>query len=579
MKSKISNRTVKVSADESKGKERIIYPLLIFAFWLVACIICQFIFPHRLVWDEVAYLSVARGIAEDFDFGSRAYTIMGILNDGYPTHFIHYPLFPIYVALFFKLFGVSLTVGYFSTWFAALGVCLLIYFIFLLLSENNYKLAFIAALSYLFYPSILKNCDSAMMEQFGCFLLCLSTYLILKDYVKGSFTYWTVLKFIFSFLILWSYKTIFIGFLIGSMLLIWLAYSPQFTGKKLSSKIPMPVFIFLSFGVFAVLFYMFKQFVFYPVTPLMNYSPEQEIKQAYADFLGGLFNDFPNNLLSNIKYFFNVIIGSYFIYPTNAVYDTSEYANFKNSILVTSSYYVLDCVYFFFFLLMIIFTCSSWKKLNPQEKLFTSFTLFTIVVFNVILCLIVKPYHENLWRYNMYYLPLYLCTLCLLLGKLSLYFKSYITEHPKATIALLVSLFVFLYIPLFLSSITHYLYYESVFHLRAKQNDELIKSFVKDTKPKFVYFKDGIHTTFTNYPIKQVAKDATNDQLLHVNKILPEPIEFLFLRPNDWLYENNKESIVMGGPILNNQYKLYGFSRDGEIIVYRFDKTNKEIGK
>lgn len=568
MKKKTTLSKVSDNSDPAFSN-KMLYPLLIFIVWLVSYLICQIVFPHNLVWDEVAYLSVARGIAENFDFGARSYTVMGILNYGYPTHLIHFPICSLYIALFFKLFGSSLTVGYLSTWVAALGVCFLAYFIFLLLSENNYKLSFIVSMSYLFFPDVLKNCDSGMMEQFANFLLCLFVYLILKDYVKGTFGYITLLKFIVSFLVLWLYKTVFVGYLFGAFVLICLAYIPRITGKKITTKIPLPIFLALSFSSFAILFYGFKNYIFYPLAPMVNFSMQQEAKQVYAEFLGGVFNDFPNNILSNLHYFFTVIVGSYFIYPTTLTTSTGEYASFQNSILATSCCYVLDGVYFFGFVLMIVFAFISWKKLNPQQKVFIGFSLSSIMIFNLILCTIMKTYHENLWRYNTYYLPLYLCSFWILLKEQKIYFKPFISEHPKTSKLLLLIVFIFLYMPLFLSSIKHYINYEDNFHRRAKFNDEIVKSVVKDEKPAFVYFNDGIHTTFTGYPTKQVFKDATNEQLLKVNSILPEPIAYLFLRPGDWLFNSNQESILKGLPILNDQYKFYGFNKNAQIVVYK----------
>jgi len=134
---------------------------------------------------------------------------------------------------------------------------------------------------------------------------------------------------------------------------------------------------------------------------------------------------------------------------------------------------------------------------------------------------------------------------------------------------LLLIFLVCFYIPLFVSAIKHYCDFEKSFYDRAHNNAELIKSFIKDSKPAFIYFNDGIHTTFTDYPIRQIFKDATNEQLLKINAILPEPIEFLFLHQYDWLFQMNKEQILSGKPIVNNEYQVYGYTNDSRIIVYR----------
>ena len=213
-------------------KGKFFYPLLIFIIWLIAYIVSQLLFDQKLGWDEVAYMSVARGIAEDFDFSARTYTVMGLIKQGYPTHFINFPVFSIFLAIFFKSFGASLNVAYFSTWLCALGVCLLIYFISLLLIENSHKAALVISLSYLFCPGILKNCDTALMEQMGCFLICLSAYLLLKDYSKRVFNLGTLVKVVFSFLIIWLYKSLFIGFFFGVLVFILLAYNPKLRRQR-----------------------------------------------------------------------------------------------------------------------------------------------------------------------------------------------------------------------------------------------------------------------------------------------------------------------------------------------------------
>ena len=218
---------------------------------------------------------------------------------------------------------------------------------------------------------------------------------------------------------------------------------------------------------------------------------------------------------------------------------------------------------------MITMTFASWKKLNPVARIFISFSLGSILFFNLSLIMVFKVYHENFWRYNSNYLPLYICSFAVLLYSNLEYFKLFNMEHPRISRILLTCTFIFVYIPLFISTINHYTDYEKSFYNRAHANAELVKYFVKDSKPAFIYFNDGIHSTFTDYPIKQVFKDATNEQLLQANSILPQPIEFLFLNQRDWLFQINKEKIVKAAPIINDEYKMYGYTADGSIVVYK----------
>ncbi|MBI3591342.1 MAG: hypothetical protein HY094_08220 [Candidatus Melainabacteria bacterium] len=572
MKSNLKNKQNNIDSAASK-KKNYLYVSLIVVIWLLTYVLWDLVlFKHNLGWDEVSYLSVAKGIAKDFDFSSRSYTIMGLLKHGYPTNLINFPVFSIYLATFFKLFGFSLKVAYFSTWFAALGVCILIYFIFLTISENSHKLAFIVAMSYLYSPGIIKNCNTALMEQVGCLLLCLMVFFILRDYVKGKFDYFTVLKFSFSFLILWLYKSLFIGYFFGAFVFICLAYNSKIIGKKIETKIPLPVFLLLSYGLFVVLYYVLMKFVFLPVAPMMNFSPAQENSQIYADFLGGFFNNFSVNLLRNIDFFFKAILGPYIIYPTSIDDRTGPYVNYTADILTMTSYYFFVGIYFFVFLLMLVLTFALWKNLTSVEKIFISLVVGTIICFNLIFNFLFMTYIYNVWRYNVYSLPLYLCYLGIIAKNIFPYKRPFISDHPHVTKVLAFMFIVFIYVPLFLSSTIHFLRFEKGFHERAMINAQLIRSVIKNTDAKFVYMNDGTHTVFDDYPVRWIFKDATNEQLLQVNKILPSPIDFLFLRPSDWLFKNNQELISKGAPIIDGQYVLYGLNQDAHLVVYKLNK-------
>ena len=551
--------------ENNDKKSNYFYIGLIVLIWLITYLVCQVLFDQKLGWDEVAYMSVAKGITENFDFSARAYTVMGILKHGYPTHLINFPIYPIYLAIFFKLFGCSLKIAYFSTWLSALGVCILIYYIFLLISEDNKKLAFLVSMSYLFSPGIIKNCDSALMEQTGCLLLCLAVYFILKDYVSGNFNHFTILKFSFSFLILWIYKSLFIGFFFGAFVFICLAYNSKISGKKLNTKIPLFLFLTLSYGIFAVLFCILAKFVFLPVAPMMTFADIQGAQQLYADFLGGAFVNFPENLIKNMKDFFTIIVSPYFIYPT-------YYSKYAPSLLLSTSNIILVGVYFFILLIVSTLTLASWKKLSPQAKLFVSLTLGTILTFNFIFNFLFTTTFGNIWRYNLYSLPLYLCTLGIVLKTNYEYLKPFVFDHPRAGSTIFILFFVLGYIPLYLSTIKQYLFMEDAYHTTAKNNSKIVDTFVQNENPQFIYFSDGIHSTFLRYPMKQVMKEATNEQLEQINKILPKSIEYLFLRPSDWLFQNNQDLILKGAPIINEQYKYLGFDKDAQIVVYKLNQ-------
>lgn len=548
-----------------QAKSNVFYISWIILIWLITYISCNVLWEQRLGWDEVNYLGVAKGIATDFDFSARFYTIMGIIKRGYPTHFINFPIFSAILALFLRAFGMNIHVAYFSTWLFALGVCIFIFLIFNLLSKNN-KLSFFVSMSYLFMPGMIKNCDTALMEQCGCFLLCLFFYFILKDFARGNLTYLTALKFGTTFLVLWLYKSLYVGVFFGAFIVILLVYNKKFSNGTIRVQVPLPVFLFLSYGLFAISFYALQKYVFLPVAPMLSFSPDKEINQTYADALAGFFDSFPNSLFNNIYQFLGGIVTPYIIYPCT-------FHDIHRSTYVHTGSFVLVWIYFFLFLINLILTFASWKKLSVLERIFVLFTVVTILSFNTIFNTLFSTNHGNIWRYNMYTLPLYLCYLVIISRANFEYKKMFLNDHPKVYRALVILFLIFTYIPLFASKLSHDLYLENNYHQYARFNAQIVKNFVGSSNPKFIYFNDGTHVTWDLYPTKQVMKDATNEQLLQVNRILGEPIEFLFLKQKDWLFQNNKDLILMAEPIINNQYLFYGFDKDSQTVVYRFNRV------
>lgn len=546
-------------------KSNILYVSLIIIIWLCAYIFFQVAFEQKLGWDEINYMSQARGIAQDFDFSARSYTIIGLLKYGYPTNLINYPIYPLFLAIFFKVFGVSMYVAYFSNWLCALGVCILTYFIFLTLSDNSHKLAFAVSMFYLFAPGILKNCDSGMMEQCGCFLLCLFLLLILKDYKRSIFNVWTLVKITISLLILFLYKSLYIGYFFGIFVLIFLTYKTNIISKVINTKIPFFVSFISSFGSFVIFTYVLSKWIFLPVAPMMNFSPEQDLTQEYADFLGGYFNNFSVNLTKNLIYFLKNIIAPYFIYPTSYIPYTGE-------ILQTTSWFVFLGIYFIVFLLILLLTFSGWKNMTPVQRLFVCFSITTIISFNLIFDVLFRSYHTNILRYNSYYLPIYFCLVAIVLKANLEYVKSFVTGYPLLTKLIGFIFILFIYMPMSLSALVQYLYNEDYYHVPARERAEFIEKVIGNTKPKFIYFNDGTHTAYVTYPVVQIFKDATNEQLIQANKVLPEPIEYLFLRPSDWLVRNNKDLILKGEPIVNGMYKLLGYNEKEHIVVYKLNK-------
>lgn len=533
---------------------------LIFIVWLFLYALCQFVFDQKLGWDEVSYMSVAKGIATDFDFSSRAYTIMGLLKHGYPSHLINYPLSSFYIALFFKLFGCSLKVAYFSSWLAALGVSILIFYTFKLLFPDSNKLAFILAISYFLYPGILKNIDSAMMEQFGNFFMMLSVYFIFRDCKKRVFNWVTLIKLSFSLLILWLYKTLFVGIFFGFfILLLYSAFNK--TKEEIGFKIKPLFFIPSIYLLFGLLFCICQKFVFLPVAPMMNFSSDKEARQIYSDFLGGFFLDFPENLIVNLRILLEVI-KTYFVYPFPYIEPESQFFVFIPFVMITAGY-------FFILSIILVLLYAFWKSFEPIQKSFMIFSIVSILSFNLLFNCLFSTTYENIWRYNLYYLPLFLIAFGVVLKRLKGYIKPFYEDHKFASLLHLTVGIIGLYLPPSLSIIKVQNFFYDQYHGVAKINSDIVRHFLKDDKPAFIYLNQGAHVTWEMYPMKQVFKDATNEQLLKVNNILPEPIRYLFLYKSDWLYRNNESLILKQSPIIDNKYVFYGYEPSYQIFVYK----------
>jgi len=262
---------------------------------------------------------------------------------------------------------------------------------------------------------------------------------------------------------------------------------------------------------------------------MMSFSYEQEINQTYADFLGGYLNNFCGNVFSSVKYFFSVIIPPFFIMPSSFTPGPGDLQ------MLTGLYFSLK-IYYFLIFIMIVLTFAYWKRLLPLEKVFVLFSLSSIIFFNIVFNLLFRSFHSNLWRYNLYYLPLFICCLWIFIKASIVYMKPFYSEHPTASKYILLLFLIFIYSPLFISTFIHYLRYEEWAHNMGRGNAQVIEAFLKNEKPKYIYFNGGSHIPYTRYPLKQIYLDATSEQLLKMNNILPEPIEFLILKPTDWLF-------------------------------------------
>ncbi len=247
------------------------YPILIILFWLITYLISLIFLDQSFEWDEAKYLATARGIAENLDFSGRSVTIQGLLKYSFPQNTTHYPLNSIYIAIFFKLFGVSVKTAFFSTWFSALITCIFIYLIMLLLTENK-LFSFLTSISFLFFPRIINQCNSAMMEIPGTALISILTYFIFKSISKGKLN---PIFLSFVSLLLYFYKSLFIGAVIGVTSLIYFA-------RNLKQNIIISFLLYL--GIFSIAYIIFTKFIFLPLAPWMDFGIQHGVYGVYADF-------------------------------------------------------------------------------------------------------------------------------------------------------------------------------------------------------------------------------------------------------------------------------------------------------
>lgn len=542
-------------------KSKFFYPILIFIIWLLTYIIYQIAFEQKLGWDEIAYLTVARGIVENFDFSSRTNTVMGLIKYAFPQHNHHYPLYSIYLAIFFKFFGTSLKVAYFSTWLSALVACLFIYFTLSIITQEDYLFSFILAVSFLFFPRITSYCDTAMMEIPGCALISFVSFLVFRDLSKGKLN-----PFLIAIGALWLFffKSLFIGIIFGFFVLIVLAYN-----WILKSKVSLTRSLFSYSGTVVLLYFIFTKFIFLPLAPMMNFFPEQETPEGtYADFAGGFFHNPPGNLQHHIANFFQSVIFRYYPYIINFSPGNDAYY------AAIPAWYEL-AIYFLTFFYVIVFLFLLWKKLLPIQKIFVLFTIISIGALNLAWMVVAGGGIGLYSRYNLVYVPLLLISSGIILKECLNYFGQFFLDYRAGSYFILLSFLVLVYLPFYWSSSLVSNWDKNVYHDIAHKNSEIVRKFTQGSNPMFIYFNVGQHTTWDLFPTKVVLMEATNKQIKEINKKLPKPIEFLFLTPKNNLFQENKDLILKTKPIIDNLYAFYNVDLENQVVVYKLNSGIK----
>ena len=542
-----------ISNERIKGDY--LYILLITLIWLITYIICSIAWKQNIGWDETSYLSTAKGIAQDFDFSSRFNSVLGLIKYSFPQHTHHYPVYSTYLAIFFKLFGVSLNVAYFSTWLAGLVACVFIYLIMLLLTENDKLFSFFIAVSFLFLPRIINYCDTAMMEIPGCALIMIFSYFVFKDISKNKLN-----PFLLAIASLWLYfyKSLFIGAVIGFIFLILIAYKLKSINLVLKNKLSFPQSLGIYFGTVSVIYIIFTKFVFLPLAPMMTFHPRQIQEGTYADFAGGFFHNPINNALLNMKSFFQNVISHF--YPSFPVF---LYPGEEGYYIPSANWCELG-LFFLVFVYVIIFSFLAWRNLSSLNKVFTLFTVISIVSFNLIFILLATSCVGLCCRYNMIYTPL-------LLILASIHLREFLLKDKIRAYIVILTFLVLVYVPFFISEIKVGEWSKGYYSDIARKNTQVVSNVLGDSKPMFIYFNNGIHTIWVSYPTRTIIYEATNALLKQINLKLSKPIEYLFLQPENILFKENEDSILKGEPIIDHTYTFHSVDTENKVVIYKYN--------
>ena len=531
-----------------------LYPSLIFVIWLVAYLLCSNYLGQFIEWDEAKYLACARGIAENFDFSSRSTTIQGLLKYGFPQHTTHYPLHSLYIAIFFKLFGASLGVAIFSTWFALFLTCIFIYFIMLLLTENNNQFSFFTSITFLFLPRVINHSNSVMMEIPCCALLTVLIFLVFKLISKDKLNPFILAVSTTGLLF---YKSLFVGVVFGFLSLLIFGYVKKSVGFKWLSSL---LYLVITF----VLYFLFTKFVFLPLAPWIDFSRiQQGVDGAYADFDGGFFRDPVNNAIAGLKSLYMIITTGYF--PSIPV-DLDKTT--ITGCFVTSPIWLETGLYFLILFYVIVFLFFLWKKLLPVQRIFILFSVISVLTFNIIFNILIETNLGPRCRYNFIYVPLLLISSAVLIWSIRDSFKK---EYKNVFLFVLISLIVVVYFPVYNAGSKITSWNKNLMNEIMTKNTEIVKKYIGASRPIFIYSTSASFVTWDMFPTREIFAQAKNDYIKKINTLLPKPVEYLFITPKDYLFNENKDLILMAQPIIDNWYTFYGVDVVNNVVVYRLN--------
>lgn len=517
---------------------------IIVVIWFFAYSLTQYFLDPLYGWDDTQYTMVANGIVRDGDISARTYTVMGLLRDGYPTHFVNLPVYPILLAPFWYVSEGTLIGVYLISWLAGLGTMLFMYAAARRFMADSPYAPVLIGVSYLAIPGVLRNLDTALMEPTGAFLLSAAFYALIRLTERGRWTLKTLAAIAGVTALLFMYKTIFVGVVFGAAAAV--ALFLHFHKADYAGLLRRPLAAAaLTLVLFAAIYSFVPRALFYPVSRSFVYDPTQQGEQLYAEPLGGLLLDFPSNVIRNAKHFFLGAMSQHIVYRAK-----------PTPYLVSFLYYER----YLYFLLVASLAAAAflWKKFPERERIILAASGAAILSFLFILNVIIRNVPDNLHRYSMYYLPIVVLSLVLVWRTL---WREMAVESLRARKALAAALFLFVgwfYFPLAATMGWHQIVLARWYEEYGKSNTDFMRPYLSEHRPAFFYSSIGSYAPIEFYPSRQVILQATEEQFLALNEILPEPVGVLFLRASDWLFEAHADEIQKKKPLFGGRYLYAG---------------------
>lgn len=169
------------------------------------------------------------------------------------------------------------------------------------------------------------------------------------------------------------------------------------------------------------------------------------------------------------------------------------------------------------------------------------------------------------------YLPLLVISLGIIVSVVRNQISSFVSEYKKGLCFLILLFFFLIDFSLYYSANFTTQWDKNYYHNLGQTNSNIVRKYVGDSRPMFVYFNIGQHTTWNLYPTRVILMEATNKQIKKLNSKLPKPIEYLFLQPTNNLFKENQALILNGKPIIDNWYTFYGLDSVNKVIVYKYN--------